>query len=128
MKLSIISLNFKKRQLTLKSMETLYTTYKEQFANNVFEYTIIDNHSEDDSAKILYQAVKKYKNFHSIRNPKNNGFGAGNNLGASHAKGDYVLFLNNDTQIQGNGILQMVSFLDNHPEAGIVGGELRNFD
>lgn len=128
MKLSIISLNFRKPQLTLESMQTLYDTYKEQFEDSLFEYIIVDNHSEDDSAKILSDAVKKYSGFHFVENPKNNGFGAGNNLGVTHAKGEYLLFLNNDTQIKGDGIMRMVEFLDSHKDAGIVGGELKNFD
>lgn len=128
MKLSIVSLNFKKPQLTLTSMESLYSSYKKQFEEKEFEYIIVDNHSEDDSAKILSQAVKKYQGFSLIESPENNGFGAGNNVGSKHAKGEYLLFLNNDTEIHGDGISQMVEFLDKHPEVGIVGGELKNFD
>jgi len=109
-------------------MESLYKTYKKQFDTSAFEYIIVDNHSEDDSTKILSQEVKKYSNFHFVENPKNNGFGAGNNYGVKKASGKYLLFLNNDTQIQGKGIADMVDFLDEHPEAGIVGGELKNFD
>jgi len=109
-------------------MKTLDEMYHEQFEENVFEYIIVDNHSEDDSTKMLSQAVKKYKNFRFVESPQNNGFGAGNNLGAQQAKGEYILFLNNDTELKGNGILQMVSFLDDHKDVGIVGGELKNFD
>lgn len=128
MKLSIISINFKNPQLTLESMETLYGSYKKEFDDNIYEYIVVDNHSEDDSLKLLSQAAKHYHGFHCIENGQNNGFGAGNNFGVTHAKGDYLLFLNNDTQVKGKGISEMVAFLDGHPEAGIVGGELQNFD
>ncbi len=109
-------------------MESLYSTYKTYFDQKAWEYIIVDNHSEDDSAKILQKAVKQYKGFSFIQNPQNNGFGAGNNLGTKHAKGEYLLFLNNDTTITGMGIKDMVSYMQEHQEISILGGELKNVD
>lgn len=109
-------------------MQTLFDMHTNEFEKREFEYIVVDNDSQDDSADILSKEVKKYPGFHFIQNPKNNGFGAGNNLGVSYAKGEYILFLNNDTQIHGKGILEMVSFLETHLDVGIVGGELKNFD
>lgn len=128
MKLSIISLNYKKPDLTLISLQSLYHRYQQQFERNEFEYIVVDNHSEDSSADILKKEVKKYPNFHFVENPQNNGFGAGNNLGAQVAKGEYLLFLNNDTKIEGSGIADMVTYVSAHPEVALLGGELRNFD
>jgi GT2 family glycosyltransferase len=128
MKLSIISLNFRKPDLTIVSLQSLYTAYKKQFEENEFEYIVVDNHSEDNSAEILRKEVKQYPNFHFVENPENNGFGAGNNLGAKMAKGKYLLFLNNDTKIEGSGIEDMVAYAATHPEIALLGGELRNFD
>lgn len=109
-------------------MESLYNTYKKHFDQKDWEYIIVDNNSEDDSAKILKEAVGKYKGFSFVQNPHNNGFGAGNNFGSRHAKGDYFLFLNNDTVISGKGIEEMFGYLQLHPEISILGGELRNTD
>lgn len=128
MKLSIISLNFRKPELTIASMESLYTTYKDHFDQKEWEYIVVDNNSGDDSPKILKKAIEKYKGFSFLQNPQNSGFGAGNNFGVSHAKGEYVLFLNNDTTISGKGIENMFSYLQLHPEIAILGGELRNID
>lgn len=128
MKLSIISLNFRKADLTVASLESLYREYKKQFEKKEWEYIVVDNHSEDESAKILKNAVEKYPGFSFLQNPENSGFGAGNNLGAKHAKGDYLLFLNNDTTIEGRGIADMLSYMQEHPEVPILGGELKNPD
>ena len=128
MKLSIISLNYKKPDLSVASMESLYKQYKKYFDQKEWEYIIVDNNSEDDSAKILKKTVEKYSNFHFIQNPHNNGFGAGNNLGAQHATGDLLLFLNNDTSIHGDGIKDMLFFMQEHHEISLLGGELKNFD
>lgn len=128
MKLSIISLNFRKPELTLALMESLYMVYKKHFDQKEWEYIVVDNHSEDDSPKILKKAVEKYVGFSFVQNPENNGFGAGNNLGVMHAKGEYILFLNNDTIVREKGIEEMFSYLQLHPEIAILGGELHNTD
>ncbi|HXS14589.1 MAG TPA: glycosyltransferase family 2 protein, partial [Candidatus Saccharimonadales bacterium] len=125
---SIISLNFRKPDLTLVSLKSLFSAYKKQFEENIFEYIVVDNHSEDNSAEILKKEVKKYPNFNFIESPLNNGFGAGNNLGSRKAKGEYLLFLNNDTKITGSGIADMLSYATAHPEIAILGGQLLNFD
>lgn len=128
MKLSIVSLNFNKPDLTVSSMESLYQEYKEEFKNGEFEYIIVDNNSTDNSLEILHKEIKKYKHVTLIENSKNSGFGSGNNMGATHAKGEYILFLNNDTRITSKGFLDMVSFLDTHKEVAILGGKLENND
>ncbi len=109
-------------------MESLYAQYKKHFEQKEWEYIIVDNNSKDDSAKHLKKTVGQYIGFSFIQNPENTGFGAGNNLGVKHAQGEYVLFLNNDTTIQGRGIMDMFSYMQVHPEIAILGGELQNFD
>lgn len=128
MLLSIISLNFRKPNLTIASMQSLYEMYKKEFDTHQFEYIVVDNHSEDTSTKVLSQMVKKYHGFQFVENTENNGFGAGNNLGARKALGKYLLFLNNDTQIKGRDLTDMVSFMEKHTDVGILGGGLKNFD
>ncbi len=130
MKLSIITLNFKKPSLTIDCLRSIYSEYKNQFENNLFEIVIIDNYSQDDSVEILQNelAKHKYKNVSLHESKENNGFGSGNNIGAFKSKGKYILFLNNDTQVKDDGFLRMVEYMENHLEASILGGQLRNFD
>ena len=109
-------------------MDSLYEEYKEQFKNKEFEYSIVDNHSQDDSSPRLKKNTEKYPGFHFIQNPKNNGFGAGNNLGEKKTAGEYLLFLNNDTQVHGRGILDMLEYIDAHDSVAILGGQLQNID
>lgn len=129
MKLSIITINYKKPQLTARCMESLYKEYKTFFANNEFELIIVDNASGDDSVNTLNKEIvkNKYKNMSVVAHKDNNGFGGGNNFGVAHATGDYVLFLNNDTVV-GKGLNNMLFHLVDHPEVGILGGQLKNMD
>ena len=126
MKLSIISLNYKKPELTVSSMESLWKQYKDEFENDDFEYIVVDNSSKDSSFEKLQNEVKKYKNFHVFENETNTGFGGGNNLGVTKAKGEYLLFLNNDTEAEDKGILKMLEYIQEHSDIGILGGKMLN--
>ena len=57
-----------------------------------FEVIVVDNQSTDATRNIL----KRFPNVRLMEN-KNTGFGAGNNLGAKHAKGTLLAFANPDT-------------------------------
>ncbi len=130
MKLSIITLNFQKSELTLRCLFSLHTQFQKELYNNEIEVIVVDNKSPDNSVKILQEAIKKnkYKNITLYPNEKNLGFGAGNDYGAKKAKGEYLLFLNNDTEVKDKGFLEMVSYMGHHENAAILGGQLRNFD
>lgn len=130
MKLSIITLNFKKKELTLACIESVYQQYQKQFEKNEIEVIIVDNFSQDSSVKFLEKAIqkKKYKNIVLLQNTENAGFGRGCNFGAEKAKGEYLLFLNNDTKVLDNGFLGMMDFLNSRPNVGILGGRMENSD
>lgn len=130
MRLSIVTLNYKKVDLTINCVKSLYTQFGEKFEDNAIELIIVDNASGDGSVEVLNKTIhqEKYKNIRVLANSENAGFGKGCNLGAKDAKGKYILFLNNDTIINNKGILEMVDFLDIHPEASILGGRLCNMD
>jgi len=130
MLLSIITLNYKKPQLTLACMASLHEQFGKEFAENKMELVIVDNDSGDDSVAILKEAIRKenYKNMHVIANAENVGFGKGCNVGAKEAKGDYLLFLNNDTIVKDAGISAMTEYMQEHKHIAILGGQLRNSD
>ncbi len=130
MLLSIITLNYKRHELTVDCMQSLYEVFKHEFEKDAIELIIVDNDSQDGSVAAMKKEVKEksYKNMHVIANPANSGFGAGCNLGAKSAKGKYLLFLNNDTIAKDHGILAMAKYMDEHPDIAILGGQLRNFD
>ncbi|HSW87858.1 MAG TPA: glycosyltransferase family 2 protein [Candidatus Saccharimonadales bacterium] len=130
MKLSIITLNFKKSELTLRCLSSLNKQFQKMLQNNEMEVIVVDNKSPDDSVKILQEAIKKntYKNITLYPNQENAGFGSGNDFGAQKAKGEYLLFLNNDTEVRDTGLWNMVNYMEQHKEVSILGGQLRNFD
>lgn len=130
MLLSIVTLNYKKKELTIACMESLYMQFKKEFESDEMELIIVDNDSQDDSVPVLRKEIKekKYKNVQVIANSTNSGFGAGCNTGANASRGEFILFQNNDTVVKDGGILTMVRYMQEHPAIAIIGGQLRNFD
>lgn len=59
---------------------------------------------------------------------ENRGYGGGNNAGMKAACGKYVLILNPDITVLGGAIERMYSFMEAHPEIGILGPQLLNPD
>ncbi len=57
------------------------------------EVIVVDNGSKDNTQEI----IKKYGDFITFIPSKNNGFGAGNNLGVKNSHGKYLFLLNPDT-------------------------------
>ena len=53
-------------------------------------------------------------------NAINRGYGRGNNLGVTFAKGEYLMILNPDTIVFPGAIDQMVKWLNSHPKYSIV--------
>ena len=76
------------------------------------EVVVIDNTL--DAIKIDEFAAS-YPNFNFYLNSGNNGFANGCNLGAEKATGSYFLFLNPDTIIAKEPILEMYKAIANSP-------------
>jgi GT2 family glycosyltransferase len=130
MLISIITLNYKKKELTFACVTSLHEQYKDAFAKEEMEVIVVDNDSQDDSVHFLREEIKKkaWKHTTVITNDRNAGFGAGCNLGARSATGKYLLFLNNDTVVKDRGIGSMANYCDEHTDVAILGGQLRNHD
>ena len=88
------------------------------------EVILVDNASTDrtgallervDGARILPQS----ENLHFLR---------GANLGARHARGRALLFLNNDTELQPGSLRAAHRLLDLQPDVGAVGGKVLLLD
>lgn len=85
-----------------------------------FEVIVLDDRSPDDSV----QTLKKIKNLCVIENPENLGFLRSCNNGVLHAKGDYLLFLNNDTQVMPGWLDELLATFVLFPCCGLAGSKL----
>jgi GT2 family glycosyltransferase len=89
------------------------------------EVIVVDNCSEDGSPEMV---ASDFPSVRLIRNERNEGYAKGNNIGIRASRGEYILLLNSDTEVRGNALEKMVTFLKDHPEYGACGAQLFNPD
>jgi GT2 family glycosyltransferase len=85
-----------------------------------FEVLAVDDGSADGTAARLAE----FENLRLIGNPENLGFVRSCNRGAARAQGDYLVFLNNDTQVQPGWLDALIETFELRPDAGLVGSRL----
>ena len=114
-KIFVIILNYNgKRTL----MECLRSVFDSDYPN--FEVVLVDNASTDESFET---AKAKYPKIHFIKNNKNVGFGAGNNIGIRFAlekMADFIFLLNNDAYLEKSVLSLLISQAQKNPHAGII--------
>lgn len=116
-KASIIIPVFNKLDLTRQCLTTLasLTTMPE------YEVIVVDNASTDGTAEFLAELGGDVQ---VIRNPDNYGFAVASNQGAKAARGEFLLFLNNDTIPTDGWLNALVDEVECHPEVAVVGSKL----
>jgi len=82
-----------------------------------FEIIIVDNNSIDSSVEFV---KKNYPSIDIVKLEENFGFAEPNNIGAKKARGDFLLFLNNDTIPTSNFITELVKVAKEDPEIVIL--------
>jgi GT2 family glycosyltransferase len=119
--LSIIIVNYNTRILLRACLCSVFR----QATKTDFEVIVVDNASTDGSREMLEQ---EFPHVTKIYNEKNRGFAAANNQAIKQAKGEYILLLNSDTEVLDGAIQKTVAFMQQCPEASIVGCKLLNAD
>lgn len=85
------------------------------------EIFMVDNASPDETPRMVLDYAARHDHIHAILNRENIGLAAGNNMPLGKCEGDYVLMLNPDTILCDGSLQQMVDFLDQNPDVGVVG-------
>ncbi len=84
------------------------------------EILVVDDGSSDTTATRLASR----DDIRYLRNPKNLGFVGSCNRGAQAARGEFILFLNNDTVVLEGWLDHLVQTFADVPDAGLVGSKL----
>lgn len=88
--------------------------------DSTIEVIVVDDASGDETPDQLADLP----GLRFLRNDENLGFIGSCNRGAKAAKGEYVLFLNNDTQVTDGWLDALLDTFDQRPDAGLVGARL----
>ncbi len=80
--------------------------------------------ADDNSTESIDLLLENFQNLVLIKNESNLGFLKNCNNAASKAKGKYLVFLNNDTQVQKGWLEELLSCFDRFDNVGLVGSKL----
>jgi|SRR5579859_4900175 len=97
-----------------KHLETCLSSLQKQNYSPV-EIILVDNASHDDSVTYVHKHFPKIK---IVINQENFGFAEANNIGYRQAKGEYIVFLNNDTRVSKNFLSELIKTIDSDPQIG----------
>lgn len=118
---SIITVNFNQSEVTEALLASIFSsnTY------SAIEIIVVDNGSRVNSVPGWKE---KYPGIIFIRSDVNLGFAGGNNLGIKAAKGDYLFFVNNDTEFTPGLVEGLFNVMDKNAAVGMASPKIKYFD
>ena len=116
---SIIIPNYNGGDLLYNCIDSIY----KNISIKDFDIIVVDNGSTDNS---INRVKSNFQNVEIISSNSNLGYSGGCNLGATHASGKYLLFLNNDTEHSNEWIEKLVYFLDSNSKIAAVQPKILN--
>ncbi|UCG23142.1 MAG: glycosyltransferase family 2 protein [Chloroflexota bacterium] len=119
--LSIIIVSWNVRELLADCLRSV----DENRGRLDLEVIVVDSASNDGSPETVRDEFP-WVRLHAC--PENVGFPRGNNLAMRMAYGRYLLLLNPDTVVLDDALTQMLTYLEDHKDVGVVGGQLLNAD
>lgn len=119
MQVSIIIVNYNTCRLLADCLASVYA----QTRQVDFEVIVVDNASTDGSESFI---TARFPEVAWINAGGNLGFGRANNLGAQHAKGEWLLLLNSDTVLCNDAVSLFYSYATahRHERIGVLGSWL----
>lgn len=114
---SLITINYNGYKDTCELVNSL-----RQFEDYPYEIIIVDNASPNGDGPLLKASLSGVT---VICSDKNLGFSGGNNLGYKYAKGEHILFINNDMIITGPFLKTLVNRLQTNEHIGLVSPKIR---
>lgn len=95
------------------------------YPQDKLEIILVDNGSTDKSLDLVQ---KYYPNVKIIKNSKNMGFAYANNQAAKFAGGEYIAFLNNDTRVDKNWLIELLKPIYKDKEIAASGSKVLSID
>ena len=120
--ISVIVLNYNGARWIQRCLDSL----KNQTIFDQIEVIVPDNLSTDGSDLLAEKIVETWPNGLFIQHGENLGYCKGNNRAAERAKGDYILFLNNDTWLEPDCLEKLVAGT-RHAGASVAGPLALNY-
>ena len=121
MDVSIIVVSYNGRDLLRGCLRSVF----EQTRGLEFEVIVVDNASQDGTPEMV---ASEFPQARLVRRSANAGFATAVNDGIQQARGEALLILNPDTELDANVLLPMLAYLRQHPDIGILAPKLLDAD
>lgn len=118
-RISVITVNYNGFALTCALIDSLH-----RHVTTPLEIVVVDNGSRHDEAA---QLRERYPDITALRSERNLGFAGANNLGIAAAGGEFLLLLNNDTEVEEDTLHLLAERLGADPALGVVCPKIRFF-
>ena len=123
-KVSVIVLMWNQGILTMNCLKSIFE--RSDYIN--MEVILVDNGSNPEESAIVNNWIKNENGNQTkyVLNEENLGFAAGNNVGIMMATGDFVVLLNNDTEVTPGWIWRAIKHFSMNPRLGLLGPSTNN--
>ena len=108
----------------LDDLKRCITSITEKSTYDNYEIIVVENNSVTDEIFAYYEELKKNPDIHIVTYEGDFNYSAINNLGERHATGEYVLLLNNDTQVITLDWMEELLMYAQRSDVGAVGAKL----
>lgn len=125
--MSIVSINIVAYNEEKNIAKSLFSALQQ--SHSLLEVFLIDNASKDrtiEFAEALYEKSGSRIPFTIVRNEKNFGFGGGHNVGFRKSRGEFILCLNADCELDKDYVQYALEAFGRDPKIGSVQGKLIN--
>ncbi|MGH3495390.1 MAG: glycosyltransferase family 2 protein, partial [Sciscionella sp.] len=122
-RVSVVLVNYREAEHTIACLRALRSDL--DYSANRLQLICVDNASGDGSVPRIKRAVPGVQ---IIESAVNTGFAGGCNLGAQHATGDVLAFLNNDARPHPGWVRAAVLALRADPTVGVIASKVLDWD
>jgi GT2 family glycosyltransferase len=116
---SVVTVNYGHSEVTCEMLSTLFNC-----SYPSLEVIVIDNCAPGDNPGIIKE---QFPQINLVEAGENLGFAGANNLGIEISRGEYILLINNDTEVTAGFLEPLVDKMRSDPSIGAVSPKIRYF-
>lgn len=116
---SVVTVNYNQSEVTCEFLRSF-----REISYPRTEIFVVDNASPNDEPTIIKE---RFPEINFIRTKTNLGFAGGNNVALPYCKGKYILFINNDTEVESGFLEPLVEVLEENQQIAMVSPKIHYF-
>jgi len=117
MDISVIIVSWNAKKYLLDCLHSIVP----ELSNVQAEIIVVDNASSDGSPELV---EKQFPKINLICNKENLGFAKANNIALEKSTGKYICLINSDVVIKEKCFDVLISYMDSHPDVGMMGPQI----